>query len=111
MTSALPAGAVIGMSTFVSYLLAYPRPRPATDGQQTQASTAALITLLIGAMWVLAVVARPYQWWRVGTGGGLRAGLLVIFAMPLAREKFMLDPSNLGGHHAGGGDRPARRRR
>ncbi|MFM9035813.1 MAG: HAD-IC family P-type ATPase [Mycobacterium sp.] len=94
MTSALPAGAIVGISTFVSYLLAYPG-RLGTGVQQTQASTAALITLLIGAVWVLAVVARPYQWWRIALVAGSAAAYLVIFALPLAREKFMLDPSNL----------------
>ena len=93
MTSALPAGTVIGLSTFLCYLLAYPG-RDGTDVQQTQASTGALITLLIGAVWVLAVVARPYELWRVGLVVGAALGYLVIFAIPLAREKFMLDPSN-----------------
>ncbi len=93
MTAALPAGAVIGLSTFVSYLLAYPG-RDGSTVQQTQASTAALITLLIGAIWVLAVVARPYQWWRIALVASSAAGYLLIFALPLAREKFLLDPSN-----------------
>lgn len=93
MTSALPAGTVIGIATFVSYLLAYPG-RDASLVKQSQASTAALITLLIGAMWVLAVVARPYQWWRVALVAFSAIGYLVIFALPLAREKFMLDPSD-----------------
>lgn len=93
MTSALPAGTVIGIATFASYLLAYPGTN-ATAVAQTRASTAALITLLIGAMWVLAVVARPYQWWRVALVAFSAVGYLVIFALPLAREKFMLDPSD-----------------
>jgi cation-transporting ATPase E len=93
MTSALPAGTVIGIATFASYLLAYPGTN-GTAVAQTRASTAALITLLIGAMWVLAVVARPYQWWRVALVAFSAVGYLVIFALPLAREKFMLDPSD-----------------
>ncbi|MEI7544661.1 MAG: cation-translocating P-type ATPase [Mycobacteriaceae bacterium] len=93
MTAALPAGAVVGISTFISYLLAYPG-RDGTQAEQTQASTGALITLLIGALWVLAVVARPYQWWRVGLVATSALGYLIIFALPLAREKFMLDPSD-----------------
>jgi cation-transporting ATPase E len=93
MTSALPAGAIIGLSTFLSYLAADPG-RLATGVQQTQASTSALITLLIGAIWVLAVVARPYEWWRVALVATAAISYLVIFSLPLAREKFMLDPSN-----------------
>ena len=93
MTSALPSGTVVGTTTFVSYLLAYPGQN-GTRIEQTQASTGALITLLIGAVWVLAVVARPYQWWRVGLVATSALAYLVIFALPLAREKFMLDPSD-----------------
>ena len=46
------------------------------------------------AIWVLAVVARPYQWWRIALVVSSAVGYLVIFALPIAREKFMLDPSN-----------------
>jgi cation-transporting P-type ATPase E len=94
MTSALPSGLVVGIATFTSYLVAY-QGREATDVQQTQASTAALITLLVSSVWVLAVVARPYEWWRVAlvTLSGL--AYVVIFSIPLAQKTFMLDPSNL----------------
>jgi len=69
--------------------------REATETQQTQASTAALITLLVTAVWVLAVVARPYEWWRVAlvTVSGL--AYVVIFSIPLAQKTFMLDSSNM----------------
>ena len=93
MTSALPSGVLIGASTFCSYLLAYPGATAET-AEQTRASTAALITLLIGALWVLVVVARPYQWWRIALVAVSFAAYLVIFSIPLAREKFMLDPSD-----------------
>ena len=93
MTSALPSGVLIGATTFSSYLLAYPGATAGT-AEQTRASTAALITLLIGALWVLAVVARPYQWWRIALVAVSFVAYLVIFSVPLAREKFMLDASD-----------------
>ncbi|MDT5127064.1 MAG: cation-transporting P-type ATPase [Mycobacterium sp.] len=93
MTSALPSGLVVGIATFASYLLAY-EGRAATPREQTQASTAALITLLVGALWVLAVVARPYEWWRVGLVTVSALAYVMIFSIPWAREQFMLDPSN-----------------
>ncbi|ETZ96592.1 putative membrane protein [Mycobacterium kansasii 732] len=94
LTSALPSGLVVGTATFVSYLAAYPG-RHSTWQERTQASTAALITLLVTALWVLAVVARPYQWWRLGLVMASGAAYLVIFSLPLAQQKFFLDPSNL----------------
>jgi cation-transporting P-type ATPase E len=94
MTSALPSGLVVGTATFISYLAAY-QGRAATVIEQTQASTAALITLLVTMVWVLAVVARPYEWWRVAlvTLSGL--AYVVIFSIPLAQKTFMLDSSNI----------------
>ncbi len=94
LTSALPSGLVIGVATFVSYLMAY-KGRHATFQQQDQASTAALITLLVTALWVLAVVARPYQWWRVALVIASGLAYVVIFSLPLAQKKFFLDPSNV----------------
>ncbi len=94
MTSALPSGVVVGVATFVSYLLAY-QGREATTIQQTQASTAALITLLVSSLWVLAVVARPYEWWRVILVAVSALAYVVIFSIPPARELFMLNVSNV----------------
>lgn len=61
--------------------------RDSSERDLTQASTGALITLLIGALWVLAVVTRPYQWWRVALVAVSALSYVVIFALPLAREK------------------------
>lgn len=94
MTAALPSGVVVGTVTFISYLVAY-QGRAASAVEQTQASTAALITLLVSSLWVLSVVARPYEWWRVllVTVSGL--AYVLIFCLPLAQRLFMLDPTNL----------------
>ncbi|WP_285031472.1 HAD-IC family P-type ATPase [Mycolicibacterium sp. lyk4-40-TYG-92] len=94
MTAALPSGLVVGAATFVSYLLAY-HGKYADEVQQNQASTAALITLLVSAVWVLAVVARPYQWWRIALVAASALAYVVIFSIPWAQQQFMLDPSNL----------------
>ncbi|WP_172799438.1 cation-translocating P-type ATPase [Mycobacterium sp. IS-3022] len=94
MTAALPSGLVVGVATFTSYLVAY-QGREATPVEQTQASTAALITLLVAAIWVLAVVARPYQWWRVALVAVSGLAYVVIFSIPMAQEVFMLDISNV----------------
>jgi cation-transporting P-type ATPase E len=94
LSSALPSGLIVGTATFASYLMAY-HGRHATFVQQDQASTAALITLLMTALWVLAVVARPYQWWRVALVIASGLAYVVIFSVPLARKAFLLDPSNV----------------
>ncbi|TVY05217.1 cation-translocating P-type ATPase [Mycolicibacterium porcinum] len=94
MTAALPSGLVVGTATFVSYLVAY-QGREAGAVEQTQASTAALITLLVSSLWVLSVVARPYEWWRVALVAISGLAYVLIFCLPLAQRLFMLDPTNL----------------
>ena len=59
-----------------------------------QASTAALLALIIGSTWVLAVVARPYQWWKIVLIMLPLVGYGLIFTLPLTQRIFMLDSSN-----------------
>ena len=94
MLAALPSGLTVGIATFISYLIAYPW-HDVGPARQMQASTAALITLLISAWWVLATVARPYQWWRIALVVTSGLAYVVIFSIPWARTKFMLDPSDV----------------
>ena len=64
MRLAVPWGVVVSVCCFVTYLLAHEGvlgSRP----DDTQASTAALITLITIALRVLAIVARPFALWKV----------------------------------------------
>ncbi|WP_327140932.1 cation-translocating P-type ATPase [Nocardia sp. NBC_01327] len=94
MRLAIPSGLVIGVMTFISYLIAYKGP-DAGDTAKVQAGTTALITLLIIAVWVLAIVARPWNWWKLLLVAGSVAGYLILFAVPFTRHFFKLDPSNI----------------
>jgi len=49
----------------------------------------------VTAVWVLAVVARPYQWWRVALVLVSGLAYVVIFSIPAAQKTLMLDPSNM----------------
>jgi cation-transporting P-type ATPase E len=107
MSFSIPSGIVVAVTTFVAYLLVKP-PAGADPALFVQASTAALLTLMIGGAWVMIVTARPYEWWKLLMIGlcGL-AGYLVIFWLPyqvagwiqawpfLARFDPQLDPGNL----------------
>ena len=94
MRLAIPSGIIVGVATFVCYVLVYGGPEQ-TEQQKIQAGTSALITLLIIAVWVLAVVARPYQWWKVLLIAGSVLGYVILFSVPFTREFFALDPSNI----------------
>ncbi|MBF6084108.1 cation-translocating P-type ATPase [Nocardia cyriacigeorgica] len=95
MRLAIPSGVVIGVATFVAYLIAYAGPE-ATEEQTVQAGTTALITLIMIAVWVLAIVARPYVWWKVVLLGASVLAYLLLFTIRFTREFFKLDPSNVG---------------
>ncbi|NMM89341.1 magnesium-transporting ATPase [Rhodococcus sp. SRB_17] len=91
MRLALPSGIIIGVITFATYVIVH----NSYDVTREQESTTALITLIMIALWVLAVVARPYTWWKLVLIGGSVVGYLILFALPFTREFFKLDPSNV----------------
>ncbi|NMN94913.1 cation-translocating P-type ATPase [Antrihabitans stalactiti] len=95
MKLAVPSGVVIGVATFTAYLIAYAGP-DASEKQIVQAGTTALITLIMIAVWVLAIVARPYTWWKILLIAGSVVGYLILFGLPFTRTFFKLDPTNVG---------------
>ncbi|WP_167473863.1 cation-translocating P-type ATPase [Nocardia arthritidis] len=95
MRLAIPSGVVIGVCTFVAYLFAY-TGKDATESEKVQAGTTALITLIMIAVWVLAIVARPYVWWKVVLIGASVAAYVFLFTVPFTKHFFKLDPSNAG---------------
>jgi cation-transporting ATPase E len=92
MRMAVPAGLVIAVATFVSYLLVY-KGSGASEVDKVQAGTTALITLITIALWVLGIVARPYKWWKIGLIGGMVTLTLALFLIPFTQKFFALDPS------------------
>jgi cation-transporting ATPase E len=95
ISSAVPAGIIVSVATFVSYLLAY-QGAGASPSDQTQATTTALITLIATSLWVVAIVARPYAWWKAGLVALMVVLSTLIFAIPFTQRLFALDPSNTG---------------
>ncbi len=63
MSFSIPAGVVVAVAAFTTYLVTMPAQIDSVAG--TQASTAALTTLMIGGAWVMITTARPYQWWKL----------------------------------------------
>ena len=59
---AIPAGLVAAATTFASFQMA----RAQDDVDAVQARTIAVITLFLVAMWVLVILSRPLNVWRIG---------------------------------------------
>ncbi len=101
---AVPNGLIVGTATFVTYVIVNPGGSGVAFGsqdsvdlspEQTQAATATLITLIAVALYVLAVVARPYNWWKIVLLVVSVAAYVVIFTWPFTQDLFKLDSSNL----------------
>ncbi|WP_175408605.1 HAD-IC family P-type ATPase [Streptomyces sp. TRM64462] len=88
MRYAVPAGLIAATATFSTYLLAgghYSGP-----GALAAETSAATLTLFLVSLWVLAIIARPYTWWRIGLVAAMAAGFLVVLVVPWLQDFFAL---------------------
>ena len=83
---AIPAGIACAAATFAAYLIA--RLTPGSDLAADR--TTAVITLSATALWVLALVARPYTWWRIALVAAMAAGMLLALTVGVSRTFFDL---------------------
>jgi cation-transporting ATPase E len=85
---AIPAGVACAAAAFCSYLIA----RLDGSGNLVADRTTAVITLAAVSLWVLALIARPYRWWRVALIVAMAALMLLAFVIPASRTFFELRP-------------------
>jgi cation-transporting ATPase E len=83
---AVPGGLIAGTATFTAYMLA--RADHATDLKAD--TSVATLTLFLVAMWVLAMVARPYNWWRLTLIGAMGAAFALVLWVPFLSDFFQL---------------------
>ncbi|GKQ36537.1 cation-translocating P-type ATPase [Streptomyces sp. A012304] len=88
MRYSIPGGVLAGAATFVTYLVA--RHHYTGPGALDAETSAATLTLFLISMWVLAIIARPYTWWRVALVAAMGAGFLVVLVVPWLQEFFAL---------------------
>ncbi|MFD7229704.1 HAD-IC family P-type ATPase [Streptomyces sp. NPDC059881] len=88
MRYAIPGGIVASAATFLTYMLA--RSHYSGAGALAAETSAATLTLFLVAMWVLAIVARPYTWWRVGLVAAMGLAFLVVLVVPWLQDFFAL---------------------
>ncbi|WP_149179285.1 HAD-IC family P-type ATPase [Streptomyces sp. TRM49041] len=88
MRYAIPAGLIAATATFGTYLLAghhYSGP-----GALDAETSAATLTLFLVSIWVLAIIARPYTWWRIGLVAAMGLGFLLVLVVPWLQDFFAL---------------------
>ncbi|MEV7213847.1 HAD-IC family P-type ATPase [Kitasatospora cineracea] len=83
---AVPGGVICGAATFTAYALAR-----GDDETTLKADTSvATLTLFIVAIWVLAIVARPYTWWRLLLIGAMSGAFALVLVVPWLADFFQL---------------------
>ncbi|KOX03505.1 HAD-IC family P-type ATPase [Streptomyces sp. NRRL B-3648] len=88
MRYAIPGGVLAGLATFVTYLLA--RHHYSGSGALEAETSAATLTLFLISMWVLAIIARPYTWWRVALVAAMAVAFLFVLVVPALQHFFAL---------------------
>jgi cation-transporting ATPase E len=88
MRYSIPGGVVAAVATFVTYLVA--RHHYTGPGELDAETSAATLTLFLISMWVLAIIARPYTWWRVALVASMGLAFLVVLIVPWLQHFFAL---------------------
>ncbi|MFE9450595.1 HAD-IC family P-type ATPase [Streptomyces sp. NPDC006739] len=88
MRYSVPGGVVAGVATFVTYLVA--RHYYVGAGSLDAETSAATLTLFLVSMWVLAIVARPYTWWRLVLVASMGVAFVLVLAVPSLQGFFAL---------------------
>ncbi|MFI1765456.1 HAD-IC family P-type ATPase [Streptomyces sp. NPDC020800] len=88
MRYSIPGGVVAGAATFVTYLVA--RHYYTGPGSLDAETSAATLTLFLISMWVLAIIARPYTWWRVLLVASMGVAFVFVLAVPALQTFFAL---------------------
>ncbi|WP_129294697.1 cation-translocating P-type ATPase [Streptomyces lydicus] len=88
MRYAVPSGLITGLAAFTTYLLA--RAYYTGPGALSAETSAATLTLFLAAMWVLAIIARPYTWWRIALVLAMGLAFLAVLATPWLQRFFDL---------------------
>ncbi|MFC3573079.1 HAD-IC family P-type ATPase [Streptomyces yaanensis] len=88
MRYSIPGGVVAAVATFVTYLIA--RHYYTGPGSLDAETSAATLTLFLISMWVLAIIARPYTWWRIALVAAMGVAFLAVLIVPSLQHFFAL---------------------
>lgn len=81
LSFAVPAGAVIALTLFL-----YSWSAGSAGVGQPELRTGSTLILTIVGLWVLTVLSRPIDGWKVLIIGSMMIGLVVVYTVPLARD-------------------------
>ncbi|MFJ4920978.1 HAD-IC family P-type ATPase [Streptomyces sp. NPDC088725] len=88
MRYSIPSGVIAGGTTFVTYMLA--RGYYTGPDRLAAETSAATLTLFLVSIWVLAIIARPYTWWRLTLVLAMGGAFVVVLVVPWLQRFFAL---------------------
>ncbi|GAB3394784.1 cation-translocating P-type ATPase [Humibacter soli] len=89
LSFAIPAGVIIGLM-----LWWYSAAATGAGIPQDELRTGATLILTIVGLWVLVVLSRPIDGWKIVIIGAMMLGLVLVYAVPIIREFLgLVDPS------------------
>ncbi|MFE0686468.1 cation-translocating P-type ATPase [Streptomyces sp. NPDC058961] len=88
MRYAIPSGVIAAVATFVTYMIA--RAYYTGPGDLDAETSVTTLTLFLVSMWVLAIIARPYTWWRITLVVSMGVAFLLVLAVPWLQNFFAL---------------------
>ena len=89
LSFAIPAGVIVGLM-----LWWYAAAAAGAGIPQDELRTGATLILTIVGLWVLVVLSRPIDGWKIVIIGAMMIGLVLVYAVPIARTFLnLVDPS------------------
>ncbi|MEU7153013.1 HAD-IC family P-type ATPase [Streptomyces sp. NPDC045456] len=83
---AVPCGALAAAATMTAYTVA----RSIYDGNLAAETSAATLTLFLVGLWALAIIARPYTWWRILLVLAMAVSFAGVLVIPFLQKFFQL---------------------
>ncbi|MGN9843409.1 HAD-IC family P-type ATPase [Nonomuraea sp. H19] len=87
---AVPAGVLCAVAVLLSFWAAHSKTSTLVQDQ-----TAAVIALFLTTWWVLVLIARPLNWWRVALVGSMAVAFGIGLTLPFVRAFFALEPGGI----------------
>jgi cation-transporting ATPase E len=87
---AVPAGILCAAAVLLSFWAAHSGTSTLVEDQ-----TSAVITLFLTTWWVLVLIARPLNWWRIALVASMAAAFAIGLTIPFVRHFFALEPGDL----------------
>ena len=84
---AIPAGTVAAVATFAGYAVAGDEEKVSLVEERT----VAVIVLFLVALWVLAILVRPFNEWKAVLVASMGVAFVIVLATPATREFFELE--------------------